>query len=131
MKSILTIYIIETGCSLGCVIREFDEKLRIGDPAFSFSTLTGFTIRSYQYPEINKTSIFLPGSEKIMDDKVFVATSWGETLQEFKDRIISALHETIWVMRGIDTGVYFCRDGIGDVFSFYEFTGHSPSFTVE
>jgi hypothetical protein len=96
-----------------------------------FSTSTGFSIRSYQYPEINKTSIYLPGSEKIMDDKIFVATSWGETLQEFRDRIISALHETIWVMLGVNTGIYFHKDGIGEEINFYDFPEHSQFFTTE
>ena len=128
MDPILRLQLFRTSCSLAGRFLSFDEKLRIGSPDFSKTTKSGMMIRSYQYPEIQKGTIWLPGDDPTRDDTVFQSFTWGESMEDFISRIVSSLKEFLEEELGCKITIDYYENGIME---YTLYSGRTQAFTEE
>ena len=132
MTKLLSILLVETNVSLAFRILHMNESLRIGNNEFSYKSSDGLEVKSFQYPEVNPTAIYLRGSSKELDDDICVTRLYNVNPSFLKERAIKALVEFLmeWFDCYITVETHPGYQG-ETTYNFFEFAGFSQAFTKE
>lgn len=72
---LVRLWIKKNKSSLGCMFLDIDGAIKKPNPEFIYTSSSGFQIRCWQYPELKKGCLYLPGEFQERDSDVFLGTT--------------------------------------------------------